>query len=383
MLNSSKTAELRSRHFVALPIENMAKRRSAASPSSPRKKARLDLPTDTPSLVISSDDEASSSSASTLSPPTPRREKRKRADITSTNDLLEEPNPSISAKRARTQSAASSTRHSRNPSAEPWPSPDDDPDFVPWPSHFDDPQSQAHIYYEDEYHTKELTAEAREFRKRATLALQGYLLCPCGKYHQMDGRKSWHHPGMEPELEEPLGAQSQLDTGSTYRSRSREPLLSPELSDEETGAAGGDQLEIAPNGVSESSSISSDSPAPAILGASNVSSTISPTTSPATSSASLPAITKAPVSRQRNNTKRNPGKPISQRQTRKKKNKRKLEGESKDKGNKRQPRGQRSKSIPATEEAVYSRRSSRRAMGYQLWFLGDNGKACLVASSSR
>ncbi|UKZ68709.1 uncharacterized protein TrAtP1_009732 [Trichoderma atroviride] len=44
----------------------MAKRKSITSPSSPRKKARLDLPTDTPSLEISSDEGASASS-----PPTP------------------------------------------------------------------------------------------------------------------------------------------------------------------------------------------------------------------------------------------------------------------------------------------------------------------------
>ncbi|KAL6886875.1 hypothetical protein GGI43DRAFT_272047 [Trichoderma evansii] len=362
----------------------MAKRKSTTSPSSPRKKARLDLPTDTPSLEISSDDGASSLSASTLSPPTPeRRQKRKRADIASSGSLLEESDTRISAKRARTQSPASSTRHSRNPNAEPWPNPDDDPDFVPWPSHFDDPQSQAHIYYEDEYYTKELTAEAREFRKRATLAMQGYLLCPCGKYHQMDGRKSWHHPGMEPELEEPVGAQTQPDIDSTYRSRSREPLLSPELSDdEETDAAEGGQLEIAPDSVSETSSISSDSLVPTILEASNVSPTISLATSPATSSASLPTTTEARVSRQRSNAKRNVGKPISQRQTRKK-NKRKMEEKNKDKDNKRQPRGRRTKTTPAIEESVDSRRSSRRAVGSQLWFLGDNGKACLVTSSSK
>lgn len=361
----------------------MAKRKSTTGPSSPHKKARLDLPTDTPSLEIPSDNGASSSSASTISPPAPqRREKRKRTDNNSTDVLLEESNTSTSAKRARTQSPASSARHSRNLSTKPWPDPEDDPDFVPWPSHFDDPQSQAHIYYEDEYYTKELTAEAREFRKRATLALQGYLPCPCGKYHQVVGRKSWHHPGMEPELEEPVAAQSQSDTSSTFRSRSQEPLLSPELSDdEETDAAGGDQLEIALNSVSESPSISSDSPAPTISEASNVSPTISPATSPASSSAS--SHTKAQVSRQHSNAKRNAGNPISQGQTRKK-NKRKLEKENKDKGNKRQPRGQRSKTTPAIKEPVQSsRRSSRGAVGSQLWFLGDNGKACLVTSSSR
>lgn len=378
--NCNKTAELQSRYSVALPLGNMTKRKSTTSPSSPRKKARLDLPTDTPSLEASSNDAASSSSASTSSPPTPqRREKRKRADSALTDGLLEEPNPSISAKRARTQSPANSTGHSRNPGAEPWPDPEDDPDFVPWPSPFDDPQSEAHIYYEDEHYTKELTAEAREFRKRATLALHGYLLCPCGKYHQFVGRKSWHHPGMEPELEEPVEAQAQPDTGSTHRGQSLEPLLSPELSDDEdTDAAGGGQLELAPIRASELSSTSSDFPVPVTLEVSNV----TPATSPATSSASLSTTTKAQVSRQRSNIKRNAGKPVSQRQTRKR-NKKKLEGENSDKGDKRQPRGRRSKTTSAIEESIHSRRSSRRAVGSQLWFLGDDGKTCTVASSSR
>ncbi|EHK48511.1 hypothetical protein TRIATDRAFT_298001 [Trichoderma atroviride IMI 206040] len=80
--------------------------------------------------------------------------------------------------------------------------------------------------------------------------------------------------------------------------------------------------------------------------------------------------------------KRSAEKPISQRQTRKK-NKRKLGRETADKGDKRQPRNRRSKTTSTIEEPVQSRRSSRRAASSQLWFLGDNGKACLVASSSR
>ncbi|PON21691.1 hypothetical protein TGAM01_v209429 [Trichoderma gamsii] len=357
----------------------MAKRKSTTSPSSPRKKAKLDLPTDTPTLEISSGDGTSLLSASTPSPPTPsRREKRKRTDSVSTDGSLEESGPGTSAKRARTQSPASETKHSHQPGFELWPDLEDDPDFVPWPSAFDDPQSEAHIYYEDEHYTKELTAKAREFRKQATLAMHGYLLCPCGKYHQVVGRKCWHHPGMEPELEEPVGTQPQQDAGSMYRSRSQEPLLSPELSDdEETDAAGGGQLEITPISASEPLSISSNSPASVISEASNVSSTTSPSTSPASSS----ATTKAQVSRQRSNMKRSAGKPISQRQTRKK-NKRKLEGGSVDKGDKRQPRGRKPKTTSIIEEPVQSRRSSRRAAGSQLWFLGDNGKACLMTSSS-
>ncbi|KAM0449380.1 hypothetical protein ACHAPV_008837 [Trichoderma viride] len=357
----------------------MAKRKSTTSPSSPRKKARLDLPTDTPSLVISSNDGASLLTASTSSPPTPSRcEKRKRTDSVSTDSPLEESDPGTSAKRARTQSPAGETKHSHKPGFEPWPAWQDDPEFVPWPSAFDDPQSEAHIYYKDEHYTKELTAEAREFRKQATLALHGYLLCPCGKYHQMDGRKSWHYPGMEPELEEPDEADFHPDTGSTHQGRSREPLPSPELSDDETDAIGGDQIEITPVSASESSSTLSDSPAPVVSEPSNVSLTNSPATSPASSS----TTTEAQASRQRSNMKRGAGKPISQRQTRKK-NKRKLEGGSADKGDKRQPRDRRSKTTSTIEEPVQSRRSSRRAASSQLWFLGDNGTACLVASPSR
>lgn len=357
----------------------MAKRKSITSPSSPRKKARLDLPTDTPTLEISSGDGASFLSASTPSPPTPsRREKRKRTDVVSTDGPSEESDSGTSAKRARTQSPASETSHSNKPGFEFWPDLEDDPDFVPWPSAFDDPQSEAHIYYEDEHYTKELTPLAREFRKQATLALHGYLLCPCGKYHQMDGRKSWHLPGMEPELEEPDETLVQPYTGSMHRGHSREPLLSPELSDdEEIDAAGGGQLETMPISASESSSISSNSPVSVISEASNVSST----TSPATSAASSSTTTKAQVSRQRSN-KRSAKKPISQRQTRKK-NKRKLGGGSADKGDKRQPRDRKPKSTSTVEEPIQSRRSSRRAAGSQLWFLGDNGKAFLMASSAR
>ncbi|KAK1236942.1 hypothetical protein MKX08_007890 [Trichoderma sp. CBMAI-0020] len=357
----------------------MAKRKSTTSPSSPRKKARLDLPIDTPSLEISNGEGASLLSASTSSPPTPSRpEKRKRTNSASTNGSVEESGPGTSAKRARTQSPASETRHSRNLGAESfaW---QDDPDFVPWPSAFDDPQSEAHIYYEDEYYTKELTAEAREFRKQATLAMHGYLLCPCGKYHQMDGRKSWHLPGMEPELEDPDEADFQPGTSSTHRGHSREPLPSPELSDdEEADAIGGDQIDITPVSASESSSTLSDSPTSIISETPNVTSTTSPTTSPASSS----TTTEAQVSRQRSNMKRSAEKPISQRQTRKK-NKRKLGQETTDKGDKRQPHNRRPKTTSTIEEPIQSRRSSRRAADSQLWFLGDNGKACLVASPSR
>ncbi|KAL7952411.1 hypothetical protein V8C34DRAFT_299385 [Trichoderma compactum] len=342
----------------------MAKRKSTTSPSSPRKKARLDLPTDTPSLEISSGDGASLLSASTKSSPTTpsRREKRKRTDVVATDGSLEESGPGTSAKRARTQSPAGETSHSHEPSFEPWPGLEDDQDFVPWPSAFDDPQSEAHIYYEDEHYTKELTPLAREFRKRATLALQGYLLCPCGKYHQMDGRKSWHHPGMEPELEEPDETLVQPDTGSMHRGHSREPLPSPEFSDdEETEAIGGDQIEITPVSAVDSSSTLSDSPALVASESSNVSLTNSPATSPVSSS----TTTEAQVSRQRSNMKRTAGMPVSQRQTRKR-NKGKPEGGSADKGDKRQPRDRKPKTTSTIEEPVQSRRSSRRAAGSQL-----------------
>ncbi|PON20045.1 hypothetical protein TGAM01_v211089 [Trichoderma gamsii] len=358
----------------------MAKRRSSASASSPRKKARLDLPTDTPSLEISTDEGASLLTTSTSSPPSPsRREKRKRTDSDPTDGSLEESESGTSAKRARTQSPASETEHSRKPGFEPWPEWQDNPDFVPWPSAFDDPQSEAHIFYEDEHYTKELTAEAREFRKQATLALQGYLLCECGKYHQMDGRKPWHYPGMEPELDESDEERVQPGTGSSHPGRRREPFPSPELSDdEEADATGGDQLEIMPVSASEPSLASSVSPASVISGASNV----SPTNSPATSPVSSSTTTEAQVSRQRSNTKRSARKLASQRQTRKK-NKRKLQRGNADKSDKRQPRGRKSKTTSTIEEPVESRRSSRRAAGSQLWFLDNNGEACLVASSSR
>ncbi|KAM0256147.1 hypothetical protein ACHAQJ_005124 [Trichoderma viride] len=343
----------------------MAKRKSDASPTSPRKKAKLDQPTDTPILQTFNAHAASSSLSSSSSPATPqRREKRKRIDSTTIEDLDEEPNPSVNAKRAKTQSPANATRHSRSPS------------FEPWPSHYDDPQSQAHIYWEDEHYTKELTNTARRFRRAATLALNGYLMCSCGKYHYMDGRKGYHYPGREPELESSDEAEAQLETVSAYQSQSREPLLSPELSDEEADTGDDDgQLESAPLDVSipQPPLTTSASPVPIIPEASIV--------SPATSPTILPTTNKARVSHQRNNAKRNAEIPNSQRQTRRK-SKSKKEKENKGKtGQPRQPRNRKSKTVSAVEEPVHSRRSSRRDVGSQLWFLGDNGKACLVTPS--
>ncbi|UKZ74164.1 hypothetical protein TrVFT333_001823 [Trichoderma virens FT-333] len=357
----------------------MVKRKYAASSASPRKKAKLDEPTET--LANAPRSSSPSSPTSSSSSTSQRREKRKRSDSTLLDDP-DESDASINTKRAKTQSPTSSRRPS--PSLNPEgtrPVPDEDSDdSSEWELHDDHPEKFAHVFWEP----TDLSEAARERRRRFDLMMKGYTSCVCGKMHYAIGRKSWHYPGQEPELEDPEEQLPEPDEPhvrsrpvSAYQSRGQERLLSPELSDDEA-AAGNAQPNFAPSDVSSvrEPSVELDLPAPVIAEVS----AISPTNSPIVT----PTANNSRASRGRNNAQQNISKPTTPRRThRKNKNKNKKDQESKDKTVKQQPRNRKPKTTLMVEEPVVSRRSSRRNAGSQLYFLDDSGKACLVAASSR
>ncbi|KAL7928150.1 hypothetical protein V8C35DRAFT_318816 [Trichoderma chlorosporum] len=258
----------------------MHKRKTNASSDLPRKRAKSNQPIEIPSLQTFNTSTASSSSlspsSSSSSSTPPRHAKRKRPESLIINGQ-DESDTSISTKRARTQSPRQQSL---------------DPDLEDWPLHDDHPETQAHIYWEP----TDLTERARQWRARATLAMQGMRSCSCGKMHQAIGRKSWHYPGQEPELEDPDESYSQLEPLSVYQSpsRSRARMPSPGLSDEGSDADDS-QLNFAPINASipREPLTAPDSQVPDITEAPNVSPDISTTTP-------TPNIVRA--SRQRKNT---------------------------------------------------------------------------------
>lgn len=336
----------------------MAKRKSTASPVLPRKRTKLDQPTETPSLQTL-DTDATASSSSSPSPSTPERLlKRKRPDSNSI-DIQDESDTSISSKRTKTESP-------REPSP--------GSSYGEIRLHDDYPELQAHIYWEE----TDLTEEARRWREITTLYSQGYVGgCSCGKMHMAIGRKSWHYPGQEPELDdepdEPFPeadqAYAQSSSASVYRSRGRQPLLSPELSDDDINA-GNSQSISAPINVSTSRepSATPDLQVPIVAEI--------PDASPNTSLTITPTVDLGRVSRQRNVKKSTP-----RRETRRK-NKDKIGKGKKDKNIQQKPRNQKRETTTAAEESAALRRSSRRNAQAQLWFLDDRGKACEAAVSS-
>ncbi|KAL7940515.1 hypothetical protein V8C42DRAFT_337346 [Trichoderma barbatum] len=348
----------------------MLKRKPAACPDSPRKKAKSNQPTETPNLQTFNTNAVPSffsSPSSSLSSTPPRHAKRKRPDDPLINDP-DESDTSITTKRARAQSPE---RQSLSPN------------FEPWPLHDDHPETQANIYWEP----TDQTERAKQWRKRTTLAMQGYRNCSCGKMHYTIGRKSWHYPGQEPELEEPELERSdeplsepdesyaQSEPVSVYQSRSREPLPSPGLSDGGVDA-GNTQLDFASidGSIPREPSTAPDSRVPVIAEAPNI--------SPNISLAITPTANIGRVSRQRTSTPPSVEKPSPRHKTRRK-DKNKKEKDNKDKTVQRQPRNRKPKTTPVAKESVVLRRSSRRNPETELWFLDDRDKARLVAASSR
>ncbi|KAM0459228.1 hypothetical protein ACHAO4_002622 [Trichoderma viride] len=337
----------------------MAKRKSTASPALPRKRTKLDQPTETPCL-LTLDTDATASSSSSPSPSTPQRAlKRKRPDSNSI-DSQDESDTSTSTKRTRTESP-------REPSP--------GSTYGEIRLHDDYPELQAHIYWEE----TDLTEEARRWREVATLYSQGYVGgCSCGKMHMAIGRKSWHYPGQEPELDdepdepfpEPDQAYAQSSSTSAYRSRGRQPLLSPELSDDEINA-GNSQSISAPINVSTSRgpSTTPDLQVPVAE---------IPNVSPNTSLTITPTVNLGRVSRQRNVKKSKP-----RHETRRKNKDKKGKGK-KDKTVQQQPRNRKRETTTTTaaEDSAALRRSSRRNAQAPLWFLDDRGKACEATVSS-
>jgi hypothetical protein len=338
----------------------MAKRKSIASPVLPRKRTKLDQPTETPSLQTL-DTDATASSSPSPSPSTPQRPLKRRRRESHSTDSEDESDTSISSKRTKTES-------SREPSP--------NPAYGDILLHDDYPELQAHIYWEP----TDLTKEARRWREMATLAMQGYTSsCSCGKMHMAIGRKSWHYPGQEPELDdepdEPFPehdeAYAQSSSTSMHRSRGRQPLLSPELSDDDINA-GNIQSSSAPINVSTPRE-PSNTPELQIPVVAEI-----PDVSPNPSLTITPTVNVGRVSRQRNVKKSSP------QRERRRKNKDKREKEKKEKKDKtvqEQPRNRKRKTITATEESAASRRSSRRNAQASLWFLDDRGKACEAAVS--
>ncbi|KAL7894591.1 hypothetical protein HDV63DRAFT_396716 [Trichoderma sp. SZMC 28014] len=331
----------------------MAKRKSTASPALPSKRTKLNQPTETPSLQTL-DTDATASSSSSPSPSTPPRPlKRKRPDSNSV-DSQDESDTSISTKRTRTESPREPSPGSAYG------------DII---LHDDHPELQAHIYWEE----TDMTEEARRFREVATLYSQGYVSgCSCGKMHMAIGRKSWHHPGQEPELDdepdEPFPEPYQAYSTSAYRSRDRQPLLSPDLSDDEIHA-GNSQSISAPINVSTSRepSTTPDLQVPVVAEISN--------NAPDTPPTIIPAVNIGQVSRQRNVKKSKP------RHETRRKNKGKTGKGKKDKTIQKQPRNRKRVTTTAAEESATLRRSSRRNAQASLWFLDDRGKACEAAAS--
>ncbi|KAL7918741.1 hypothetical protein ACQKWADRAFT_303441 [Trichoderma austrokoningii] len=335
----------------------MTKRKSTASPALPRKRTKLDQPTEAPSLQTS-DTNSTASSSSSPSPSTPRRSlKRRRLDSDSI-DSQDESNTSISTKRAKTESPR-----------EPSPSPNLGSILL----HDDNPEAQAHIYWEP----TDLTETARQFREMTTLAAQGYRYCECGKWHMAIGRKSWHYEGQEPETDDesdgqfpdPDEAYTQSGSLSASQNRGRRQLLSPGLSDEEVDA-GNNQSISTPINVSapREPSTTPDFQEPVVAEI--------PTASPSTSPTTTPTVNISQISRQRNVKGSNP------RRDTPRKNKDKRKKGKKDKTAQQQPRNRRQRTTAAVEESVALRRSSRRNAKAELWFLDDSGKACEAAVSS-
>lgn len=224
-----------------------------------------------------------------------------------------------------------------------------------------------------------MTEEARRFREVTTLYMQGYVGgCSCGKMHMGMGRKSWHYPGQEPELDEPdeplsepYQAHAQSESVSMYQSRGRQPLLSPGLSDEEIDA-GNIQSSSAPIDVStpRGPSTTPDLQVPVVAETPNV--------SPNTSLTITPTVNIDRVSRQRNVKKSNP-----RLETRRKNKDKTGKEKKKDKTVQQQPRNGKRETTTTAEESGVLRRSSRRNAKARLLFLDDRGKACQVAVSSR
>ncbi|KAK4074763.1 uncharacterized protein Triagg1_4912 [Trichoderma aggressivum f. europaeum] len=344
----------------------MAKRKSAGSVTPPRKKAKLDQPIESPRLQTHSTDAASSSSCSLPSSPLPstsqRPEKRKILDDTS-SEGEDEWDAGSDTKRIRTQSPTNPTRRSPTPGYQ-------------WVLHDDNPEAQAHIYWEP----TDLTERSRRWRESMRLIGAGYLGCSCGKMHYAIGRKSWHLPGQEPELEDPEESVPERDEEYTpprtipaYQDRSQERFPTPELSDEEANV-GNTQLNSTPIDVSilQESPTSPDSPAPVVAEVPTVSRVITPTTN------------TGRVSRRRTSEQRDVEKPKARRQTRRKnKNKEKKEDKGKPEKRQRQPRNRKPKTTPVAEEPAVARRSSRRNAESTMWFLDSNGRACSITASSR
>jgi hypothetical protein len=332
--------------------EKMTKRKLAASPALPRKRTKLNQPTETPSLQTFDIDATASSSSSPSSSTPPRRLKRRRPDSSSIDSQYES-DTSISTKRAKTESPREQS-----------------PVYEDIPLHDDNPEAQAHIYWEP----TDLTGRARRWRELTTLAMQGYVSCSCGKMHMAIGRKSWHYPGQEPELDDesdesftgPDEAYAQLGSVTIHQNRGRQPLLSPELSDDEHDA-GNNQSISAPIDVSTSREPSTTPgfQVPAIAEISNI--------SPDSSLTITPAVKTDRISRQRN------AKKTKSRHESRRKNKGKTGKGKKDKTVEQQPQDRKRKTKTAAEESVSLRRSSRRNAQAQLWFLDDKGKACEAA----
>ncbi|KAL6698652.1 hypothetical protein J3F84DRAFT_363518 [Trichoderma pleuroticola] len=350
----------------------MAKRKHAGSVTPPRKKAKLDQPAESPRLQTLGTDAASSASCSSPSSPLPstsqRPEKRKIPDDSS--DSEDEWDARFNTKRIRTQSPTNSTRRSPTPN------------YEDWVLHDDNPEAQAHIYWEP----TDLTERARRWRAKAELAMAGYANCSCGKMHYAIGRKSWHYPGQEPELEDPEESVPEPDEGyiqpatvSAHQNRGQERFPTPELSDEEANV-GNTQLNSTPIDVSilQESPTSPDSPVPVV---SEVP-TVSPTITPATTSTITSAKSTGRVPRRRTSPQHDVENSKARRQTRRK-NKNKEKKEDKGKPEQRQPRNRKPKTTPVAEEPVVLRRSSRRNAESTMWFLDSSGKACSITASSR
>ncbi|KAL7961595.1 hypothetical protein V8C34DRAFT_273031 [Trichoderma compactum] len=359
----------------------MAKRKSAGSVTPPRKKAKLDQSIESPRLQTHSTDAASSSSCSLPSSPLPstsqRPKKRTILDDTS-SEGEDEWDARSNTKRIRTQSPTNSTRRSPTPN------------YEDWVLHDDNPEAQAHIYWEP----TDLTERARRWREKAELAMAGYVNCSCGKMHYAIGRKSWHYPGQEPELEDPEESVPEPDEGyiqpaavSAHQNRGQERLPTPELSDEEANVDN-TQLNSTPIDVSilQESPTSPDSPAPIVREVPTVSPTITSTTTPTTTSTTTPTTTSTTstsrVSRRRTSPQHDVENSKARRQTRRK-NKNKEKKQDKGKPDQRQPRNRKPKTTLVAEEATVLRRSSRRNAASTMWFLDSSGKACSITASSR
>ncbi|KAL7792558.1 hypothetical protein V8C37DRAFT_379878 [Trichoderma ceciliae] len=347
----------------------MNKRKPDADPTGPRKKVKSDRLHDALNSQMSN---ANTATASTSMATSQRREKRKRVDEKTAVDTLDQGlDTSRSTKRAKTQSPYNTIDYRTIPG------------FQPWPSTDDDPQSEFK-YWEDEYYTKDLTEEKKRFREQAVREEQGYYKCACGKYHCVIGRKSYHFEDGTPEPDsgselEQAETRAHSAAASTHRNQGQDLLPSPGLSDRETDT-GHDQLESAPIDISFPRALL-NVPDPQVHRAHSlppILSEVSPTSPTLT-------ISKAQVLRLPNK-KRDVERSARQRQTHEKMSKVEkinVKGKNKKKKIKRIKKNEELTPTPVVEELMYSSRSSRRDPGSRLWFLGDRGKACLVAAPSR